>query len=258
MQKIRENAWFQGALLSKSSSFKLASENNLNIGEDGVLMLINQDCDILHRSYENEPYAEFILIEKISEKALYRKDFENGRNPRVLHFQVSDNYYKIHHHNRLAINRNILENEKPSNEINLDASLLILIPRWVGKKYFRLALPDNFESRITDKNRKKITNIIAENADDIEEIYIRLNTRAELNNSDENYKVILLATISNSGVELAEIQEVIDKIAAHLNECPGIQVIESKAEYDEKISLANVKEMDEWDCYNYLSNSVEE
>lgn len=254
MQKIRDNAWFQCAALTEKASKKIATANDMGCKQGDVLILVNQDCDILNPSYEKEPFAEFLLAEKIPGKPDPR--YSKGKNSRLLHFRIGTDCYQARAHNRITVPRRMLEKEKPNPKFILDADTKDLIPYWIGKKYFRTAFPDEFNKRLEPALRK-ISKALKKDSDDIEELYILLDPMEELEEGAE-YQVMLIATVSKDEISIIEsVQDTVNKIAGDMNDCDGIKVRKPHAIRNKDVSLADIQEMDIWDVYDYLSVSDE-
>ena len=121
-----------------------------------MLILISQDCDIVHKRYEVEPFIEFLVANRI-EATSKNKGLQWGKHPRRFQFSVlqqgGNSLFEIDINDRYRAPRQILLAGLP--EQRLDAKLTEAIGRWVAKRYTRAAFPDEFNRR-TDAARDQL------------------------------------------------------------------------------------------------------
>jgi len=196
-----------------------------------------------------------------------------GRNPRQIQFYCNKNdkreLYSAFAHNRIRVKRSKFEYLLPSIDYVLNKESASLIPHWIGRKYFRPAFPDEFNSRMKSggKTAKSISKLLKKISGKVEDLYIKIEPMQEISsekgskgNYIEEYDVIILATIPTEFYDdpkvRIDIQDKINNLGAKLCSCNGIQVIDSNADSEENITLADISPMSLWD-FDYLSVSDE-
>jgi hypothetical protein len=87
-QNIKDRGWRQGSVLPTELAHRVAVSRFPDWGADDRAIIISQDCDIVHDSYEVEPFVELIRAKHSSvENGLTR----HGRNPRRLQLDAGVN-----------------------------------------------------------------------------------------------------------------------------------------------------------------------
>ncbi|HVJ88644.1 MAG TPA: hypothetical protein VM580_02505, partial [Labilithrix sp.] len=85
-QTIKDHGWRQGSVLPEELAARLAAQRFTDWCDDDRALLLSQDCDVVHVSYDAEP-----VIELIRAKVVMVADavVRNGRNPRRLQLEVA-------------------------------------------------------------------------------------------------------------------------------------------------------------------------
>ncbi|MDO5552587.1 MAG: hypothetical protein Q4G68_02380 [Planctomycetia bacterium] len=144
-EKIHAAGWRQGSLLSTD----VMAEKDCPCHKDDLVILVSQDCDILHRKLEAEPYIEVLLARSLEQQGREPDQCNyNGRNPRKFLFQMEEpyRYYEIAIAERYFLDRRLLVNNNPVGK--LSKSCVTSIGRWLANRYIRSAFPDEFINRI--------------------------------------------------------------------------------------------------------------
>ena len=241
IEKIRANNWKQGSILH-------ITDGNRDSIPEGSYIIISQDCDVLHQSFEDEPHVEailFCLIEK------YDGNLTHGKNPRKIHFQLNDNqHYECLIKNRIPIDREFLTKFSACDKLSLPQKALDNLINWLTKRYDRDAFPDEFNKRL---NREKLQKLFKKHGEKIIGLFVQLNTESELSDG-EIYKINLAMIIEDdlSSELQSKLQDCLEKTIDILEQSNGLKVVlyEMKTFHDITVAeFMNLKALD----FDFLS-----
>jgi hypothetical protein len=227
------------------------------LGQDDLLVLISQDCDIVCYSYELEPYVELLTVRRLQPEEKDGGRF-HGKNPRRLQFTLlgpeGNQLYEVNIHEKSRIDRKLLETLRPRDDVNLDPDLIRLLARWTAKRYTRSAFPDTFNERCRPA-APKIAKRFKARGELLTAVFLRLDTLEELPD-ETDYRVIMSATalpedLEDLGTE-EEALRLLREVEEALNDCPGIRVVEAELVSEDDFTLTDVRETLRWD-YDFLS-----
>jgi hypothetical protein len=251
--------WRQGSIIPIQLIH--SSKENLTpsppIEAEGLVILISQDCDIVHPSYEAEPYVEALIARPLLQEQQDGNLF-HGKNPRQLQFVLntasSSRLYIVNVHEKSRIDRKILLAGSPERHAQLDATIIALLARWTAKRYTRAAFPSEFNARCR-RAANRIRDRLKTRGDLITGVFLDLNSYEELP-AAEDYQVILRVTaLPETCEDFQEEQIALSLFAAverALNECSGIQVVDGSLVAETEITLYDLRLLRRWD-YDFLS-----
>ena len=247
VNKIRLAKWHQGAMFSPDAVAWLCKRNILPIQQDdGIWCVITQDCDLVHHDLRNEPVIEVIYGQQVDKPD---KGYSWSKNARTLHVRDDDEgkSFAFHSRDRRTIPRGYLCRFKPLPR-RLAPETVKLLVRWVARKYFRAAFPDNFNKRINRKTEDKIKRLLSKSKGQLKEIHINVSSK-ELKDSDD-YKVLILcvgeAESAEGGTYEATLQIGTD-LEKLLDSCDGIKVVKCEVRFPDEVTLEDLEPMDRWD-----------
>jgi hypothetical protein len=222
-----------------------------------LLILVSQNCDIAHHSYQAEPYAEIIVARPISDENL-DGSLSHGKNPRRLQFRVnidgSPAHFETRSPDRLLIDRRVLAAGTPDTRFQLDPDTIKLLARWLAKRYTRAAFPDGFNERCRGV-KSQIERELKAGGDLITRFYIRLDPYEELTNN-QPYRVILIAAALPETCADHEKESrafaLLMEIARLLDGCEGVEVSDASLSSEEDVSLHDLRQLEPWD-FDYLT-----
>ncbi|MBN1959719.1 MAG: hypothetical protein JW841_02130 [Deltaproteobacteria bacterium] len=239
--QISENGWQQGSILP------LSLTSQIDLSKDIIAIVISHDCDLLTANFIDEPFVE-IALARVSKK---NGSLLWGKNPRKLQLKIcgsQQEYYEIKAWEKRQVKRELLATNKPDQQINIDDQNLKVLQRWLGKRYFRAAFPDEFNNRWKN-GKNKISKILRNDAENISAIYL-LGSNAELP-KDKNYIIELRATMAVDDFDdfkkRNQAQNVVQQIETELNSCDGIEIAETILLSEADISLDDLKILKRWD-----------
>ena len=229
---IQAGGWRQGSVVCQpgitAQILKRSVERDWLCGEPHCgLIVITQDCDLV-QDVSVEPFVEFMGVRRIF-------DLDplciNGRNPRLLHLQWSDEqknteWIGLSIHDRFRVRKETLANLTASATKWLALDDVRLLTRWVARRYTRPAFPDTFnlrlktvESRLERLFKSKEGRVVSGifiDVDDTElsggepyEISVRITARAET---------------WNTGAKLRALEDFEQRLSSILDDCQGISI----------------------------------
>jgi hypothetical protein len=259
--KIFELGWRQGSVVSDELFQYLSSQgflpkvvaNSLYI----ILIVVSQDCDVCNDSYEKEPWVELLFA---IQTEIEKRSFFNGKHPRQIQFEITNSetkkIFEASVHDRFRIDRKELANHLPQKDLVLSQETVRDIKHWLARRYVREGFPNEFERRVSSL-KSKLTSKVFSNPKKgglFTAIFL-LTNEAELD-EDEIYEVIMWLTMTSDDYSSQKTKEDVLKlagqIAAAMNECKGIKVVNFDVKSEADVSLEERKQLKRWD-YDALS-----
>ena len=168
LSEPRTHKWRQARLLPSGLADRIRNLGLLltrPIECDDLLIVASQDCDICCESLEEEPNFEVLVARHIPDD-LQDGNLSYGKHPRRLQFRIksadAEGLYESNMNEKLSLPRQFLieADEQPSSSLTeKDADVF---RRWLGRRYYRSALPSEFNQRcepaksyISEKLKKK-------------------------------------------------------------------------------------------------------
>ena len=226
---IEKHGWRQGRLFSRDDTDTLCRQlyPKLEPGIDDRLILISQDCDVLHTG-DSEPIVDIALAKLVGKEE--KKECDFGKHIRLLRIHASNDEQENDIHllvasaTRRHLSREVLCDHAPS-KWTLNAQGVIQLRNWFAKRFTRAALPDNFNQRFK-KPGEKIANRMKQVGDILSALLIRMSSYDELDENQE-YIVSLLGVMPHAmygqigNVELAQTK--LDECVELINTEPGLK-----------------------------------
>lgn len=250
VHRVRTNGWRQGKLVREDDHTCFPEQVLVELPLDGRVLIVTQDCDLVHESYTTEPKVEVILVEPI--EGAPDGNLTYGKNPRRLQIPFksieSEVWLQCNAANRHFVPRTILEEILPDDDlVTTDHGREVLV-RWLANRYRRAAFPDEFNNRlapILSRCERQLRKL----ASDLVGVYLRLNKWAELD-AAEPYKVILFGVMERNSYHdqpnLHRAQDLIDAVAELMKDCDGIEVVQSGVVSEEDFSLYDLRQFKNW------------
>lgn len=225
------------------------------------LMVLTQDCDLVHDRLEDEPWAELISLRPLGP---YHKNRDNpclhGKNPRRLVFQIEGEspatWWSLEPHSRFRIPRETLPALAPDPERSLSKKTAQALARWMSRRYTRAAMADAFNIRLRQKAGELGDLWKSVDAEAVSGVYI-LGASEELPEG-QNYQLdVILSIASDSSqdpVLLERAQRVSRTLDTILDSCPGIEVVGLSERLEQDITLRDLRNHQRLDL-DYRSGS---
>lgn len=253
---IRANGWRQGKLFKIDNQPELEKLIQEKIPENTRCIVVSNDCNVVHESYEKEPDVEVLLATHVDGEI--DGGLTHGKNPRFLQIPIlgpkSNSHYQCHAAKCYKISRNFLESVTPDSNFTINSDSLDVLKHWLANRYIRAAFPDTFNNRIFSA-RDKIEKILKRHGRDITGIYVAISPFDELL-SDQPYKISIYATMHvdtyKENIQRDLVIDTTTKIVQAVAQCQGIEVIDYNVYSEEEISIAALRYLRQWDL-DYLS-----
>lgn len=182
----------------------------------------------------------------------------HGKNPRELHVELlfggELKAVAFSIHRRQAVPREaILDAESPADR--LDGQIRRVMARWAGKRYWREALPDTFNDRLSHLAADLRKLMRGQGGIDLTGLYVVLDSDEELP-SGVDYNIDLIGTMreeAHKDVARRDVaQEALDRFSALVNQTDGVEVGETMLLSEGAVSLHDLRVLRRWD-YDDLS-----
>jgi hypothetical protein len=122
-----------------------------SVGSEDIFVIASQDCDICCDSYEEEPMFEVVVARHLPDDDSEDGNFSFGKNPRRLQMRIerlgTESLYELNINERLVVPRSFLAEAQDGPSGSLSARDLEVFRRWLGRRYYRSALPTEFNER---------------------------------------------------------------------------------------------------------------
>jgi hypothetical protein len=240
---IKTLGWQQGSVLPAEVVIGIADQVAAqNVSPEGLehawVVVVSQDCDLVHGSYDAEPFVELVIGRPIDEVDAVKM---HGRNPRLLHLVghagADSVCLAFSVHEKVPVLRDALSDHDPCTLRRIDAGDVDMMAEWLAKRHTRAAFPDAFNDRLIPAH-KKIDKVLKKSGEFITGIFLALSSWDELP-IESKYKVILRATAQKGDLKVAGVEKdlaaVVVKLVQATNTCKGIAVIDgalvSEAEF---------------------------
>jgi len=252
---LHNSSWRQGSVLSR----ELLEPGTLprDVSPECRLIVISHDCDLVHHSYENEPFVEFFLASP-AEKSDGRK--RGGKNPRRFQFVAKhkdqEQIYEISVHDKFRVGRKLLEKGAPDLTFRISKSDVNAIARWAGKRYCRPAFATEFDRRLSAVGKEKFERALQKFGTDVSGIFISfLSESGELPARDEYSIIVTIVAPRDAVVDDDREQDLLKLVAEFrrlFGNCPGIRIEDFRLKSEAEFSLEDWKSSQPWD-YEFIS-----
>lgn len=248
-EKMRGAGWRQGSILPRQA---ILDGQVLNLGEvdwasDDLVMVITQDCDLVTSNDDEQPDVELIILRSINEAKVDSSKLHR-KHPRLLHISIGGRHYEAWARRRYWIPRAALAEYVPEDHFPVEK--IREVAHWLIDAYIRPAFPDEFNRRAAAQRSSIRNKLKGRAARSLSGLYLVVNPDEELEEGAE-YEVILVATMTSASYPESQVrisvQGLVDGIAAKLNACPGIVVVEDHLKPESEISLDDLRYLRRWD-----------
>ncbi|MDR1484416.1 MAG: hypothetical protein LBT09_06295 [Planctomycetaceae bacterium] len=262
VEKINENNWRQGDIFPQGAIEQIAEKYFPNVELDDLqIIVVSQSCDIHYYKNDEELWIEVLLTRSIPKQD---NASVQGRRQRCYHFEMYDkisgtkSWFEANIDDRYKINRNFCADYKPSSQWIIHNDEIRSIAQWIAYRYTRLALPNAFNKRIRHK-KNDLKKLLKRDASQfISGLYIHLSNE-ELS-PEQIYKVKIIGTVPKQyyvdDIKRKLVENHVEEFEKILNGCEGIDTA-SRCLSEEKITLDDIKQLERFTDYDYLSYDSE-
>lgn len=222
------------------------------IHDEDILVVLSQDCDITHSDDNADPLIELGVFRKVD---LQRISYLNsyGRSVRNLNLVIEGKTYIANLHHIIWCSKQTLFD---ATDKAIDAGTVAVkkLPdkaietcvTWRANRYLRLALPNNFNEKFHSVFEP--LKAAFEEADQIKELYINLNTYEEAT----TYKFAILALLDASTSD-----EALSKFMGWMEALSENLVDKGLTEASDIKYCARVQDISVWELSQYRKMSLE-
>lgn len=247
--EILTNGWRQGSIAPADLTDSLRQDRGAEIPGDALLLVASHDCDVTNASFTAEPDVEFLVARPV---ARINGTFTRGKNPRRLHLEIltpdGPRAFDLAAGDRFRTSRRQLLGRGPREGYSVQPQDRRLLARWLAKRYDRAAFPAAFDARWKPA-RDEIRRLLERTGHFVDHPFIAVQD-AELPEG-EAYRIIVRGVISvenAAGPETrAQAQECVDGLAALLDDCAGIGVLDSALVAEDEFTLHDLARAKYWD-----------
>lgn len=254
-ERLIESGWRQGVLLAPNDA-QLKEHAHYKIRENDRLLIVSQTCDLVHGSFDNEPWFEVLCLHPLSREP--DGSYLGGKNSRRIEFSTASpgtepgNWYALPHERHLIDRQLLIDDLDPSAAI--DDQTLKMVLAWLSRRYTRTAFPEAFVKRV-DARKGPIGKKFSRLNPLVTNVYIRLSPFKELEDGNK-YTVELMLVMDAATFDDEEKYKACDSIRkqleGQLKKCAGVIVENVSIESSANVTIEELKGYLEWD-YSYLS-----
>lgn len=266
MSELRERliaaGWRQGVILEPGS----LQEAGIAVMDDALgFLVLTQTCDCINPDFGKEPYLELLpLIPRQTKKGKPDPDFENGQNPREIHFWITLKGVRKCVVSRIKdiqlIQRERIEEYRFSEEIGIFREEIDDIVEWRAARYSRTAFPEAFET-VFRTIKEGFSEIIARNESAIESLLISISPFGEIEEGD-CYEITLHMMVTPSVMGQPETIESLKASAKEIEElftsCAAFADAECAVTSLDEMTLWKARRFLDFSRYDYLSFGKED
>lgn len=226
----RFSDWNQGDVLREESAATLRNEGLVPEeweAERDWVLVVSHPCDLASHDFEAEPTAE--LLRATPSAPPSDGNVLWGKSPRRLQLELGHTdpavLLDISVHDRVRIPRQRLLEEAPDEDRQLTARQGELVARWLSKRYWRQAFPDNFNQRLQPIASKLQSTLKKQGGGLLAGLYLILHTHDELppgapyqivlrgvmeleDHSDESARELASETLGSVVLRLGEVEDI--------------------------------------------------
>lgn len=183
-----------------------------------------------------------------------------GKHPRKLQFRLTTQdgtrLYELRMLERISVPRVYLAETDDQPIGGLSSRNLELFRRWLGRRYYRAALPTEFNERcrpaqsfLSEKLKKQGARITA--------VFLQVDPRYDELPSEEAYRVIVHLTVLPETMESdAAVHEALaaqSLFESAFAKCGGIELLRVRIISEDEFSIQDVRQCVRWDHSDHLS-----
>ena len=194
-ERLIDSGWKQGVILDPSC-LQQAGIATVH-GTIGFLVL-TQTCDCINPDFTKEPYLELLpLMLRDTKSGKPDRNYENGKNPREIHFWISlkgeqkcvvSRIKDIH-----QVNRERIEEFRFSKDIEISLGVIDDLVECRAARYSRTAFPEAFESAFRTIT-ERFSGMITKHESEIDSLLIAISPFDEIDEGD-CYEIQLLLMV---------------------------------------------------------------
>ena len=210
---------------------------------DGArLLVVAQDCDLVHHSYANEPTVDAYLCVPLGAAESVDGSLTAAKNPRSLllgaFVDAEPQWFRVQASGKVVFPRQLLESLTPDPSIYLTEDSIAILERWLVNRIVRTAFPAAFNQR-TGEARKTMEKLLKIGGEKLFGIYINLRPWSDLP-TDQRYTLDLIGLVPED-LDLGErqaLEGLLGTIAVAFERAEGIESCDYRVLDESELTLS--------------------
>ena len=244
---IKQRGWLQWSCIGPAdlpSALRVTplAPSLPGLAEGVRLLVVSQSCDLVHHSYESEPFAEAYLCEPLAIDAAEDGNLTAGKNPRELMIRFTldgvERLHRLHSKGRVLLPRACLAVIDPDPSLVVPEPSVRLLQRWFINRVMRTAFPDAFNER-TGKALRKLEGRLKKLGAPLLGLYVNVMPWDELP-QDQTYDVDFVGLVDEDLAldQRKVIEEVLGEIGAAYSHTEGIDTCDYRVLDENEASMS--------------------
>lgn len=257
-ERIKGLGWRQGSVMPVPLTAKLkdTSGHLIPLTENDVCIVMSHDCDVTHKSLENEPWTEIL---RATQAQAPDGNLSYGKNPRRFQFELrigdESQLMEVSTRDRFFIDRSILGKESPDENRTCSRKMAEHLADWLSRRYVRAAFPDEFNQRMAPA-LSQIKKALKHHGENVSAVLISCSDWTELTH-DRSYDIVLVLLLPTELYDSPKLrekpQQALDMIQSAIkSKAVGINIVEGHLVAENGISYEDFKISKRLD-FDYLS-----
>lgn len=254
--------WRQGVILEPSS----LQQAGIAGMEDAVgFLVLTQTCDCINPDFGKEPHLELLpLVPRKTKKGNPDPDYEDGKNPREIHFWITLKGARKCVVSRIKdiqlIKRERIKEFRFSEEIIITREAIDDIVEWRAARYSRTAFPEAFEAAFRTIT-ESFSEIIATNEAAIESLLISISPFGQIEEGDcyeIHLHLMVTPTVMGQPETIQSLKQSAREIEELFTTCAGFGSAECAVSSLDQMTLWKARKLLDFSRYDYLSFGKED
>jgi hypothetical protein len=261
-ERLIAAGWRQGVILEPGS---LQAADIPVVGDEIGFFVLTQTCDCINPDFAKEPYLELLpLVPRGTKKGNPDPEYQNGKNPREIHFWITLNGDRKCVVSRIKdiqlIERNSIEGFRFSEDIGISREEVDDIVEWRAARYSRTAFPEAFETAFRSI-KEGFSEIIAKNESAIESLLIKISPSGEIEEGDGydiQLHLMVTPTVMGQAETIRSLQKSAKDIETLFSTCGVFAATECAVSNLGEMTLWEARGLLDFSRYDYLSFGKED
>ena len=252
-ERLTKIGWAQGALIN-GHALEPSFPHDL-------YLIISQTCDIRHKDPDIEPNVELLGLTRLTSSEV-KPRLKNGRNPREIHFELSENgngsqWFQTSMQDIRFLDRELLLDPQIKGDLLVPLEILSDLIRWRANRYLRPAFPDQFEKVLRHQRKpEKLKRKITREKDLIEQIHVAIDPFDELRPGQSyviDFLLLIEPEIFVNPEARTRLKTLFEGIEALYQKTPRLEELTCRFLPLDRITLYQLKQFLRWSPHDHLS-----
>lgn len=261
-ERLIAGGWKQGVILEPSS---LQQAQVTGVDDAVGYLVLTQTCDCINPNFGKEPHLELLpLVLRNTKKGKPDPDYENGRNPREIHFWITLKGEQKCVVSRIKdiqlVNREAIENFRFSEDILISSGCVDDIIEWRAARYSRTAFPEAFETAFRTIT-ERFGEIIERHESTIDSLMISISPPGEIAEGDcyeIHLHLLVKPPVMGQPETIGSLKKSSKEIEDLFTTCAVFAFAECKVTDLDEMTLWKARTLLDFSRYDYLSFGKEE